>query len=102
MVQVPQRSLGTDGRQRVEVVLGRWRGRRPFERLSPPWVVACRFAVTERADEVPEERQAADPEDEGTDRRDEVERAPSLARGIARDTPRHPVEPELVLHEEGQ
>ena len=82
LVQVPHRALGADRRQRVEVVLGRRRRGGPLERLAVPRVVARRLAVAQRDEEVPEEREHADREDERTDGRDQVERAPAVGLAV--------------------
>ena len=102
MVEVPDRPLGTDGRDELEVVRDGGRLSDPFEGHAVPRVRADLLAFPQRLPHVYEEGQDRKGEYEGADRREHVEEAPAGVGRVSGDAPLHTPEAEVVLREEGQ
>ena len=102
MVKLEGWALGTDTRQRGEVV-GRGRaGCCPLEGVSvtPRIVNGNDLAVAERLEHVPNERQEADTEDEGEDRGELVQTGESVGREVVSVTTWHTFVTQPVLDQE--
>src|SRR3984885_16314694 len=75
VVQFERRALGADPGQFGEVVPRRWAAGGPLQRVAvAPWVVdGDNLAVAPALEDVPHEREHRRAQDEGPDRRDDVE-----------------------------
>src|SRR5215216_4891671 len=97
---VPERMAARDDGDRLEVEVGRWRARRPLERVGDPRVVRGGRAPTYTQGEVDQGEQHAEPERECAHADDEVQGVPSEAAGIRVHAAGHAEEPEDVHREE--
>src|SRR5215211_5793730 len=94
VAKVEEWPLGVDLRRVIEVV-DRWRrGRVPLESIRLPGVVRLILGLHERDDAVHDERDHRRGDEESANRGYKIERFPTLAFGVGRDSSRHPVEAE--------
>src|SRR3954449_4973156 len=102
IVQLERGPFRPDPGELDEVVPGRWRGGRPFQRVavSPRVVTQREGAVLPRAPDVVDERERGGAEDERADGRDGVHGRELGRRQLIELAPRHALVAETVLDEE--